>query len=204
VVDFPYHCTFSVTPGIARCFVTDWFWELFVRHGACLYIKLAEKYRSARRNSPFRKCDSRAGAILDTVLLPFIRDARGGSYGKRNWSILSGGAYSPDVDHSSRSVCNRPPARWEISPLNPIATKPQRRRQTKRRSRRFLLQSKFDYPYQQICQAVSREHYRSIGNPSRANNVACRKHGSRLSVTTAGIVAFRALNPKGEVAVSLS
>jgi hypothetical protein len=23
VVDFPYHCTFSVTPAIARCFVTD-------------------------------------------------------------------------------------------------------------------------------------------------------------------------------------
>jgi hypothetical protein len=54
----------------------------------------------------------------------------------------------------------------------------------KRRSRRFLLQSKFGYPYQQICQAVSREHYPSIGNPSRANNVAYRKHGSRLSVTT--------------------
>ena len=52
VVDFPYHCTFSVTPAIARCFVTDCFWELFVRHAACLYMKLAEKYRSARRNSP--------------------------------------------------------------------------------------------------------------------------------------------------------
>jgi hypothetical protein len=23
VVDFPYHCTFPVTPAIARCFVTD-------------------------------------------------------------------------------------------------------------------------------------------------------------------------------------
>ena len=56
--------------------------------------------------------------------------------------------------------------------LNPIATKLQRQRQTKRRSRRFLFQSKFGYPYQQICQAVSREHYPSIGNPSRANNVA--------------------------------
>src|SRR4029453_559894 len=31
VVDFPYHCTFSVTPAIARCFVTDCFWDLFVR-----------------------------------------------------------------------------------------------------------------------------------------------------------------------------
>ena len=98
---------------------------------------------------------------------------RGGSYGKRNRTILSGDAYSPHVDHSSRSVCDRPPARREISPpLNPIATKPQPQRQTKRRSRRFLFQSKFGYPYQQICQVVSREHYPSLTNPSRTNNVS--------------------------------
>src|SRR5215510_13159425 len=121
-------------------------------------------------------------AIFDTALLPFIRDARGGSYGKRNRSILSGDAYSPHFDHSSRSVWDRPPARREISPLNPIATKPQRQRQTKRRSRRFLFQSKFGYPYQQICQPVSCEHYPSIGNPSRANNVAHGKTRESLLI----------------------
>lgn len=137
VADFPHHCSFLVTAAIGRCFVTDCFWELFVRHGACLYnIKLAEKYRSTRRNSPSARVIHALG-YFDTALLPFIRDARGGSYGKRNRTILFGDAYSPHVDYSSRSVCDRPPARREISPLNPIATKPQPQRQTKRHSRRF-------------------------------------------------------------------
>src|SRR5215510_12177490 len=134
-------------------------------------------------------------AIFDTALLPFIRDARGGSYGKRNRSILSGDAYSLHVDHSSRSVCDRPPARREISPLNLIATKPQRQRQTKSRSRRFLLQSKFGYPHQQIRQPVSRQNHPPISNPARDGNVAHRKHGSRRDHRAILIPTLRTPNP---------
>jgi hypothetical protein len=98
--------------------------------------------------------------------------------------------------HSSRSVCDRPPARREISPLNPIATKPQPQRQTKRRSRRFLFQSKFGYAYQQICQVVSREDYPSLSNPSRTNNVARRKHRSRCYHRAIHIFTTQSLSPR--------
>jgi hypothetical protein len=45
--------------------------------------------------------------------------------------------------------------------------------------------SRFEYPRQQISQSVARQHYPSVSNPARTNNVTRRKHGSRCDRCTA-------------------
>jgi len=59
----------------------------------------------------------------------------------------------------------------------------------------MLLLSKFEYPCQQIRQAVSHEHHPSMSNPPRTNNVSHGKHGSRCNHRAVLISTPRNPNP---------